>query len=260
MDYTDIIRIRDVVRWSRLVVQSLRHDGLGFLGLWPRVQRIVPGWLMPRDARFLYALAQRGPGDGAIVEIGSAWGLSTIFLAAGSRAASRERVYAIDPHTGDPWYLLGDYPIWPPSAGLRTCACAWLIPLVSRGARRPTYLPDRPASGFSSLSGFQANIRRFGLEQWVTPVVATSEDAPKQVEIDSIRLLYIDGLHTYDGVHADIETWLPRVVPGGVVVFDDYDNTLEGMGVKQAVDELLGTGKVVARLRRAHSLVWTVKL
>src|SRR5207245_2633501 len=97
-------------RWSRLhrqgslALRSLRNEGLGFLTLWPRVQSLVPGWGTAPDSRLLFALAHHGPGSGSIVEIGSAWGRSTVFLARGSKQAGRERVYAIDPHTGDPWF------------------------------------------------------------------------------------------------------------------------------------------------------------
>ena len=60
----------------------------------------VEGWLTENEAKYLYSLAYRGPGKGALVEIGSWKGKSTIVLATGSRAAGRERVYAIDHHKG----------------------------------------------------------------------------------------------------------------------------------------------------------------
>jgi predicted O-methyltransferase YrrM len=54
--------------------------------------------LPDREARALFGLAYAGPGEGAIVEIGSFIGRSTIYLAKGAMAAGRERVTAIDPH------------------------------------------------------------------------------------------------------------------------------------------------------------------
>jgi len=56
------------------------------------------------------------------------------------------------------------------------------------------------------------------------------------VELD---VLHIDGLHTYAAVKADIETWVPRVKPGGYVCFHDYLIQKAGVGVKAAVDEAL---------------------
>ena len=88
-------------RWTIASLASLDSDVTRFLPLWRDVRHSVRGWLRMPDAHFLYATARRGPATGAIVEIGSAWGRSTIFLARGSMDAHREEVVAIDPHSGD---------------------------------------------------------------------------------------------------------------------------------------------------------------
>lgn len=59
----------------------------------------IDGWLSEAQGRALYEAAARTDGRGAIVEIGSWKGRSTVWLAAGARRAGR-RVYAIDPHRG----------------------------------------------------------------------------------------------------------------------------------------------------------------
>ena len=225
-------------RWLTIGSRSLREEGLGFVSLWPRVHRSVPGWLTTADARLLYAFAHHGPGAGAIVEIGSAWGRSTVALASGSKRAGRERVYAIDPHTGDDWWLAG--------AGR------------APGSRDAAGAAPAAASGFSSLEGFRATLRRFDLEDYVIPVVSTSNEAAEQLDTGPIRLLFVDGLHSYEGVRDDIRNWVPRVAPGGFVVFDDYYNPLPGVGAKRAIDELLATGLVEAELRHTSDFhVWT---
>ncbi len=58
------------------------------------------GWLSDNEGAFLFLHAKNGPAKGAIVEIGSWKGRSTIWLAKGSKSAKREKVYAIDPHIG----------------------------------------------------------------------------------------------------------------------------------------------------------------
>ena len=62
----------------------------------------IEGWLGPADGYLLYRLARDGEGAGAIVEIGSWMGLSTAWLAAGSKAAGRETVHAVDVFDGGP--------------------------------------------------------------------------------------------------------------------------------------------------------------
>lgn len=60
----------------------------------------VEGWLSDDEGAFLFLSAKSGPGRGAIVEIGSWKGRSTVWLAKGSKSAGREKIYAIDPHIG----------------------------------------------------------------------------------------------------------------------------------------------------------------
>jgi predicted O-methyltransferase YrrM len=68
-----------------------------------RIRRLtdgVDGFLSDHEALYLVRLARQGRGDGAIVEIGSYHGKSTVLLAEASRGAGREKVVAIDPHLG----------------------------------------------------------------------------------------------------------------------------------------------------------------
>ena len=58
----------------------------------------VDGYLFPHEAVFLHRLARSSPGEGAIVEIGSYRGRSTLCLAAGVRGRRPTRVVSVDPH------------------------------------------------------------------------------------------------------------------------------------------------------------------
>jgi predicted O-methyltransferase YrrM len=66
----------------------------------------VPGWLTDEEGEALYELAKQCTGRGAIVEIGSWKGKSTICLGLGSQAGSSVRIFAIDPHAD---YRFGDF-------------------------------------------------------------------------------------------------------------------------------------------------------
>jgi len=60
------------------------------------------GYLSLPEGRLLYKLARNHNVGGAIVEVGSWKGKSTIWLAYGSKAGKKGKVFAIDPHTGSP--------------------------------------------------------------------------------------------------------------------------------------------------------------
>lgn len=58
----------------------------------------VDGWLGSREGPYLYFLAKMGSRLGAVVEIGSWKGKSTIWLAKGCEAVLGAKVYSVDPH------------------------------------------------------------------------------------------------------------------------------------------------------------------
>lgn len=57
------------------------------------------------------------------------------------------------------------------------------------------------------------------------------DQAASEFRESSIDLLHIDGMHTYEAVRHDFETWYPKVRPGGIVLFHDVVARISDFGV-----------------------------
>lgn len=64
------------------------------------------------------------------------------------------------------------------------------------------------------------------------------DDALSQFDDESIDLLHIDGLHTYDAVARDFRSWLPKVRSGGIILLHDITPRHEDFGVWKLWDEI----------------------
>src|SRR5258708_25916238 len=157
---------------------------------WARMNA-APGFLTEREGRFLALAAAVGPATGAILEIGSFKGKSTVGLATVARHYGSDPIVAVDPHTS------------PSSTD-----------------------PDLDGAS-TSFDDFQSSLRTAGVEAAVEVHRAYSRDLAK-TWTRPIRLLWIDGDHTYAGVRADLDLYRPFLVDGAIVALHDALHPFDG--------------------------------
>jgi predicted O-methyltransferase YrrM len=84
----------------------------------------------------------------------------------------------------------------------------------------------------STMEEFLNNIEP--VKEMITVIKGSSHETHKQFEDASIDFLFIDANHDYEMVIKDIQFWLPKVKPHGVIAGHDYQFN----GVRKAVDEM----------------------
>lgn len=148
--------------------------------------RKVTGFLTEPEARFLGMAAACAPAAGDIVEIGSFKGKSSVMLATIAKHYGLNPVVAIDPHNFN----------------------------------NPPLHVHRVSPEATSFHEFLDNLKKTGVAEFVHPrrqystEVASSWDRP-------IRLLWIDGDHSYKGAKEDFDGFFRYLQPGAIVAFHD---------------------------------------
>ena len=151
----------------------------------------VEGYLAPNEIRFLALLAACPTAVGEILEIGSFKGKSTIILAKSAALADGARVNAVDPMTA------------------------------------PCETDPTLGNQESSLGDFKRNVATAGVEdrvrlhQMFSKELASAWNGP-------LRLLWIDGDHTYAGTKLDFDGFAPHLVDKSIVAIHDTLHEFEG--------------------------------
>lgn len=159
--------------------------------------RIIVGSVWPTEGERLSALTKEFAGT--VVEVGSWVGVSTLYLVRGLVEAQRGHLYAVDPHTGS-------------------------ILHRRRGVEDTEEL-------------LRENIVRADVEDWVTVIRSTSEEALRKWTKGAVDVLFIDGSHKYKDVLIDYFGWLPYTRSGSIIIFHDSDSA----GVKRVLKEHVQT-------------------
>ena len=176
----------------------------------------VDGWLTSREVEFLALAAACPTAEGEILEIGSFRGRSAIVLAKASALADSCRISAVDPH---------------PVSG----------PTIEDEHGNP-----------SAIALFEANLREAGvrdrieIHQMLSGELATQWDRP-------LRLLWIDGDHTYTGAKIDYDGFSPYLTDGAMVAFHDV---LTPFGCTQVFKEAILEGPHFGPVGFCGSIGW----
>lgn len=80
---------------------------------------------------------------------------------------------------------------------------------------------------------FKRNTKRY--EKLISPIRSNSREAGEKF-LKTVDLLFVDGDHSYEGVVADLKTWLPKMRNNSWLLLHDWG---WAQGVKQAIEEIV---------------------
>lgn len=89
----------------------------------------------------------------------------------------------------------------------------------------------------------------------ITKIKGYSVDVAKIFQDGYFNFVYIDGDHHYQSVKDDINAWINKVVPGGLIGGHDY-NSLDANDVSNAVNEIFPKNSI----KVFEDSSWLVKL
>lgn len=161
----------------------------------------VEGYLAPNEIRFLALLAACPTAEGEILEIGSFKGKSTVILAKAAAFSGNGRVHAVDP-------MIAPSETDP---DLKGAASSF-----------PDFQKNITAQGITEKIEFHQNFSYELAEKWDKP----------------IRLLWIDGDHTYRGTKLDFDGFAGHLADGAIVAIHDVLHEFEG-GIRVFMEDIL---------------------
>jgi hypothetical protein len=107
-----------------------------------------------------------------------------------------------------------------------------------------TWRGDQHAGGYDETTFAQvAAHNRENYEAFSTLIRSDFDEARENFPAETIDVLHLDGLHTEAAVRHDVEAWLPKIRPGGILLLHDVGVQAKGFGVWKIWDELKERGR-----------------
>ena len=172
--------------------------------------------ITPEEGRHLAYMASEVPDNGVVVELGSHMGKSSCYIGSAIKASGHKNVKL---HCVDLW---------------------------TKGDSKKQYSIREPNKQYGqwyhaqqTYDNFIKQIAQFGLSD-IVEIHMSDTTALSKSWTEPIDLLFIDGDHLYEGVHADWNNWSKFVKVGGYVMFHDYNDNWTG--VQKVVDTEVNYG------------------
>jgi predicted O-methyltransferase YrrM len=159
----------------------------------------IEGCISDAEGELLYRLAKDVPEGQTIVEIGRGKDKSTIWLAKGSEAGEKNKVYSITSHKGSPDHVKVD------EENMHT--------------------------------EFIANLTKARVQDTVVSVHETSEEAARRWK-EKIGLLWINTSHEYEDVKKVILSWRRHLYPNAIVAVHGCNQPGPSQVVKECLGDL----------------------
>ena len=151
----------------------------------------IKGMTRSYAGELLFTLAYMQNLEGDVVEIGSFLGKSTFFLGNAVKLSGNGKLFAIDHFKGN---------------------------------KNKENLYKVNNDDLSDLEGiFRGNITRSELDDYVILINKSSRNASKEIKDNSVRLIFIDGDHSGEGVLNDISFYRKKLKKNATIIFDDYN-------------------------------------
>ena len=107
-----------------------------------------------------------------------------------------------------------------------------------------TWRGDEQAGGYDETTFSEVSeYNRANYESFSTLIRSPFDDASPRFENNSIDVLHLDGLHTETAVRHDLESWLPKLRPGALLLLHDVRVRRSGFGVWRVWDKLQTRGR-----------------
>jgi len=198
----------------------------------------------PKMVAVMEAMRHAPAGD--VVEIGSWWGRSAALFGWLARHYSIGNLLCVDPWRGDA-LVQGEAMVDAASAGLDAQEALRIFEInlapLAQGGLNYIHASSKEAA------------TRYG-----PGVTVTTEAFGATTYTGRIAVLHIDGNHAEPEVAADCALWTAHVVPGGWIIFDDYEWAF-GDGVRRVADAFVEANaqRTAARFEAGSALFLQLK-